>query len=151
MLSFSALSFQTEKHPNVLNPLKLLALSMNVGLKFKSDFKKSNLLLLKAGLIMFTVQLSYRLLLKYEALDPGEETSDEPKPLINNANQEVNHRSSEELERTYAKVLWLQQHIVSPGQTWRMFRWTLEVLGHLKRKKKTHKTACFIKYKTPPV
>lgn len=52
---------------------------------------------------MFTVQLSYRLLLfmvarifarykkiKYEALDTGEESSDELKRLIN-IEQEVNH------------------------------------------------------------
>lgn len=81
--------------------------------------------------------------IKYEALDTGEETSDGLKPLINNIKQAVNHWSSEELERIYTKVLWLQQHIVSPGQAWRMFRWTpLEVLGHLKRKKTT---ACFPK------
>lgn len=84
--------------------------------------------------------------IKHEALDTGGETSDGLKPLINNTKQEVNHWPSEELKWICAKVLWLQQHL-SPGQAWRMLRWTpLEVLGHLKRKKKT--TTAW--YKTPP-
>lgn len=53
------------------------------------------------------------------ALKTGEETS------------ELKLLTTEELEQIYAKILWLQQHILSPGQAWRMFRWTpLEVQGH---------------------
>lgn len=110
-------------------------------------FKWSNLLLLKAGLngvhgtpTLQVITLHHCLVFALGKKNKiwGEERSDKLKPLGNNRKQEVNHWS-EELEGISTKVLWLQQHIVSPGQAWRMFMSTpLEVLGHLGKKNKRH-------------